>query len=241
MQLLVLSALLLVPAARAHYVTASSVKGQMVADLTGACLEGVEEHVTSKITAELHQLHANVAQLNTLQQQRLSQIWQQQSALQQQLTAIQQRLPPALPTGEACPPNWVQYDNSCYFTAPTKATWLEAQVACPTFHRRALLASIHEANSDYITQLLQNSSFSHAWVGMFRLDNKGSWAWTDGSPVDYFNWKNGEPNNRGSGERCASVSRGDRGKWNDDTCSEKSGFICQIHLDWSVPSATEHI
>ena len=32
------------------------------------------------------------------------------------------------------------------------------------------------------------------WIGFTDKDQEGNWVWTDGSPITYTNWNNGEPN-----------------------------------------------
>lgn len=53
--------------------------------------------------------------------------------------------------------------------------------------------------------------------------------WIDRSPVQYTNWRKGEPSTRGwagNSENCAEVFLSD-GKWNDEDCNSKRLFVCE--------------
>ena len=54
--------------------------------------------------------------------------------------------------------------------------------------------------------------------------HEGKWTWTDGSPVMKSKWSRGEPKKSGD---CAVVNYG-KGKWDDDNCSKKKPFHCQV-------------
>ena len=56
--------------------------------------------------------------------------------------------------------------------------------------------------------------------------------WVDGSPLQYTNWRPGEPTTRGlagNDENCVEVDLSD-GKWNDEDCNSKRAFICEKPL-----------
>ncbi|PIO72369.1 hypothetical protein TELCIR_05710 [Teladorsagia circumcincta] len=46
-----------------------------------------------------------------------------------------------------------------------------------------------------------------AWIGLRQANYPQSkeWTWTDGTPVDYTNWKSGQPDNANGKEQCAQV------------------------------------
>lgn len=56
------------------------------------------------------------------------------------------------------------------------------------------------------------------------------WAWTDLSALGFTNWAQGEPNGDGhAGTREDCVEMYKDGKWNDNSCLEKRGFVCKRH------------
>ncbi|KAJ8031849.1 Perlucin [Holothuria leucospilota] len=68
---------------------------------------------------------------------------------------------------------------------------------------------------------------THWWIGLNDKDKENSWKWND-TPVNYTNWKNGEPNGNRT-ENCAEFRRWRKGNamWNDWRCSSKAHFICE--------------
>ncbi|XP_072020213.1 macrophage mannose receptor 1-like [Amphiura filiformis] len=55
---------------------------------------------------------------------------------------------------------------------------------------------------------------------------EGDWQWSSGDPFRYLNWNPGEPNNYNGNEHCTEVFASN-GKWNDDSCDTKMGYICK--------------
>ncbi|KAK6011179.1 lectin C-type domain protein, partial [Ostertagia ostertagi] len=79
-----------------------------------------------------------------------------------------------------------------------------------------------------------------AWIGLRRKlllwnhlaeDQKRSysaWTWTDGSPVDYFEWEPAQPDNFAKSESCVQKHY-KHGTWNDINCNEKmKSFVCKF-------------
>ena len=72
------------------------------------------------------------------------------------------------------------------------------------------LVYIHsKEENEFISKTLS----TWTWVGLEeRVEN--NWEWSDGTPFDYSNWKEGEPNNRG-GEENVGAMYINPGVWND--------------------------
>ncbi|XP_058137892.1 low affinity immunoglobulin epsilon Fc receptor isoform X2 [Dasypus novemcinctus] len=120
-----------------------------------------------------------------------------------------------------CPENWVNFQRKCYYFGEGAKTWIQAKYTCSDLQGR--LVSIHSAEEqDFLTK---HSSWKGSWIGLRDLDIEGEFIWMDGSPVDYSNWRPGEPNNGGLGEDCVIMLGS--GQWNDGFCrSEQSGWVC---------------
>lgn len=113
--------------------------------------------------------------------------------------------------------------------------------------RLAWLDSADKVNA-VLTQLQGLSSdFAEVYIGASDAEEEGHWHWIGGTQfwlgnasghaVDgaYSNWSNNRPNNFPAvpGENCAvSIvdfpSDGDPGEWNDVTCSELHGVLCEV-------------
>ena len=53
------------------------------------------------------------------------------------------------------------------------------------------------------------------------------YTWSDGSPVSFVNWNDGEPNNYGDNEDCAQIIVGLGGAWNDVHCGVEVKAVCE--------------
>ena len=61
-------------------------------------------------------------------------------------------------------------------------------------------------------------------------DCRSRWTWTDGSPVNYSNWADGEPNTH---ELCTAMDSD--GFWRGHDCTwSKFKFICKLGKYWCV-------
>ncbi|HET9931330.1 MAG TPA: C-type lectin domain-containing protein [Polyangiaceae bacterium] len=106
----------------------------------------------------------------------------------------------------------------------------------------AVLASLQEQNHRGMTPV-----FDEVYIGATDAEQEGHWHWAggadfwlgngSGSAVNgaFSNWSSGRPNNfpKMPGENCAvSViefpSDGNPGQWNDVTCTEPHGALCEV-------------
>ena len=255
MKVLLLLLLLLVPGVVSGPAGAASsdpppVLDSVVSGLADACLERAQTAVTAELRAELQ---TQIAALQTQQTSDHQRLRGQLATVEEQLGAAQRQLeqllaavrwdesrasttasPPPVTTTTArprvCPANWLRRGNRCYMVSPSKATWLEADQACGRFDSRARLASIHHYNKDDIGRLPKDRNEHNVWIGLHRLSGGNSWGWIDGTPVDYTNWKRGEPNNFFWMEDCVTMYTAGPWLWNDRSCSDRHTFVCQFAL-----------
>uniref|UniRef100_A0A672Y6D3 C-type lectin domain-containing protein n=1 Tax=Sphaeramia orbicularis TaxID=375764 RepID=A0A672Y6D3_9TELE len=129
-----------------------------------------------------------------------------------------------------CPQFWFSFDGRCYKYVATHATWADAELYCVS--QRANLVSIHSHEHDFIQTLIQN--FDHAqgwtWIGLSDIHKEGTWMWSDGCPVDFVLWENGQPDNAHEIEHCVHKNFGESLKWNDDACSETFPSVCATRI-----------
>ena len=82
--------------------------------------------------------------------------------------------------------------------------------------------------------LLSTGEVDSHWLGFSDQSAEGGWVWSDGSPVAFVDWADGEPNNYGNGEDCAEIVVGGLaggGTWNDQKCDMKSKAVCEKRGD----------
>ncbi|XP_029309190.1 macrophage mannose receptor 1-like [Cottoperca gobio] len=140
-------------------------------------------------------------------------------------------LTPAPPTQTPpqCEEGWSRIGtrNFCakFFTGPRddEKTWFESQDYC-----RAIggdLLSIHTSNE------LHMGRHGRAWIGLRIPDTTTGFTWSDGSPVNFLHWQEGEPNNHNDDESCTEFrmyNSNDAGSWNDVNCESYNDWLCQI-------------
>ena len=118
------------------------------------------------------------------------------------------------------------------------ATWHDALGKCESMGMT--LASVHSIDEMMLVAKLgqggwiglhdgdhENNNFGNSYGWASISDEEGTFAWTDGSDVDFEAWRPGEPNDSGSvdgvavGEDCVHL-KGD-GLWNDRPCEDTNG------------------
>uniref|UniRef100_H3C1B9 C-type lectin domain-containing protein n=1 Tax=Tetraodon nigroviridis TaxID=99883 RepID=H3C1B9_TETNG len=74
--------------------------------------------------------------------------------------------------------------------------------------------------------------YGRAWIGLYAPDPDTGYVWSDGSPVNFLHWQEGEPNNHNNDESCAEFriqnSWDPTGSWNDANCESYNDWLCQI-------------
>lgn len=108
-----------------------------------------------------------------------------------------------------------------FLACPEPLTFSAADAACAG--RGLVLASIH---SD-----LENGAVGEVipwpdayWIGLDDRDLEQQWQWADGSPVDYFAWGPGEPDDIDSVEDCVSITN--PGAWSVQRCGLPNAYVC---------------
>ncbi|XP_059947764.1 mannose-binding protein C isoform X2 [Mesoplodon densirostris] len=73
---------------------------------------------------------------------------------------------------------------------------------------------------------IQDMAPDIAFLGITDEVTEGQFIYVTGGRMGYSNWKEGEPNNSGSGEDCVLLLRD--GLWNDISCSSSFLAICEF-------------
>ncbi|XP_037048504.1 C-type lectin mannose-binding isoform-like [Bradysia coprophila] len=116
------------------------------------------------------------------------------------------------------------------WTAKT-ASWFRADNICR--FNQMQLAMINSAEEQaLVSNLIDRSSFANnrLWTSGNDLACPRNWYWSsNGSPIKYYSWKAGEPNNfLDTNERCINLMpKVDNYQWNDAPCDHSYYFICE--------------
>ncbi len=124
----------------------------------------------------------------------------------------------------ACPCPVELWNGRFYHFCATGTDWTSARDACR--EQGAELVSIDSVTENrwLMGRIDDRFGTPEVWHGFNDVDQEGAWGWVDGSPVNYTNWRDGEPNDAGPGEDCGSWF--DDGEWNDAGCGEQRPYVC---------------
>jgi len=115
------------------------------------------------------------------------------------------------------------YEGSCYQASASVLNWDDAVSYCNDLD--AQLTSIHSSDeNNFINENVRVSSTNHL-IGLNDIDEEGVYQWVDGTPVNYTNFKAGEPNNFGNREHIGVLTR--FGTWNDADQDKTFYAICK--------------
>ncbi|XP_061852165.1 macrophage mannose receptor 1-like isoform X2 [Colius striatus] len=141
--------------------------------------------------------------------------------------------PPMVIPLSLCPEGWqsVSQSSSCFkiFQGGREKmqTWFGARDFC-----RAIggdLASVHSEEEQNLIANLKRDYFHFSyWMGLSALDSDRGFVWSDGSPVNFEKWANGEPNNYDGNEKCGVFNGYGNMNWNDLFCDYMQDYVCQI-------------
>ena len=95
-----------------------------------------------------------------------------------------------------CESDWISHSASggCFKYFPLLMSWEDARSYCQEnvpYNIGDLVSIPDAATNDFLQTLIQDA---YIWTGGF-LDANSSWVWSDGTPWDYTNWLEGEPDN----------------------------------------------
>uniref|UniRef100_A0A8C3ALH3 Mannose receptor, C type 1b n=1 Tax=Cyclopterus lumpus TaxID=8103 RepID=A0A8C3ALH3_CYCLU len=94
-----------------------------------------------------------------------------------------------------------------------------------------VFSSIKKRTCIHSADELQALSDRYIWIGLSAPDSVNGYVWSDGSPLQFQHWEDGEPNNKNNVESCTELNmdwRGSSGSWNDVHCEMDRHWVCQI-------------
>jgi hypothetical protein len=141
--------------------------------------------------------------------------------------------------------------GSCYEQVQDPGIpWTDAKTAAEALSYNGVhghLATItSQAENDFITNNLRESTFGGYWIGGFQPPGSpepaGNWQWVTGEPFVYTNWRPGEPNNVTGSEDNLVIDlpapNEFAGFWNDEGfLFNISGYVVEYDKTAGVPFA----
>lgn len=143
--------------------------------------------------------------------------------------------------GGVCPCDvayWPDTQHAYMFCTAT-SDWQTADENCAAYgYRLVTFDSAPEGEWVEATVLTYPDGPSW-WIGFTDATTEGDWLWSDGSPVTYTNWADGEPNN-GHGQECFRSTEEDCGmiKWSGAAWND---YPCQCPAESSVCEADSEL
>ncbi|XP_035693983.1 uncharacterized protein LOC118428115 [Branchiostoma floridae] len=132
-------------------------------------------------------------------------------------------------TCEGCHAGYRVHLANCYKAFNDKKSYVDAASVCRADGGRLATPRDKITNQFLITLKNKLDDSSWFWLGMDDRGREGSWRYIDGTRLGEFQpWAPGEPNQHGGNEDCGMFYQNPRNDWNDQDCSSKLYFICQM-------------
>ncbi|KAK9391344.1 brevican core protein-like [Crotalus adamanteus] len=125
-----------------------------------------------------------------------------------------------------CQPGWDAFQAFCYKHFSDRRSWEDSETQCR--EHGGHLASIMSLEE----QSFINSQYKeYQWIGLNDRTIEGDFQWSDGSPLLYESWQDGQPDSHFLyGENCVGMSWRKDGKWSDVPCGYHLPFTCKMGL-----------
>ncbi|XP_060784093.1 aggrecan core protein isoform X3 [Neoarius graeffei] len=142
--------------------------------------------------------------------------------------------PTVTEAAQGCADDWVEFEGNCYIHFSEKKDWMNAELHCQELNSHLL-----SITSKQEQMFVNNHTWGYQWIGLTRRNHENEFRWTDGSPLEYENWR---PNiYHTAPEECVAMIFHEFGQWNDVSCAYQLPFTCKSRsVKCSTPPEVEN-
>ncbi|XP_062596066.1 perlucin-like protein [Saccostrea cucullata] len=131
-----------------------------------------------------------------------------------------------------CPQHWAKHGFSCYlFIKDVPGDFMKAKSICQQHGSKLVEIETADENNFLRSHIVGTHPQNGYWIGLSDIAKEGEWVWpSTGSVASFYDWARSpvhQPDNL-SNQDCAMFFTGFNFHWDDNTCTVKAGFICEI-------------
>ena len=124
--------------------------------------------------------------------------------------------------------DWTSYRGACFKYVSEQKNFREANSSCQTAKGGHLAIPKDYDLNVFISGLTNRRSWIGAWA------ENGVWKWRDGTPWEFSDWSDGEPNE----DACLTANKdSDSTGWGDKGCNSNMPRICQVGATSPSPTS----
>ncbi|CAP30233.1 Protein CBR-CLEC-86 [Caenorhabditis briggsae] len=129
-------------------------------------------------------------------------------------------------TAARCLPGDASFEDFCFSFNRLQGSFNDSQEHCIKSVGGSLVPIYNMIENNWIQKFAVDyldADYDLFWIGASDAGHIKDWRWTDNFPLNFTNWKQGEPL---EDRHCGTMSVAS-GKWFSELCTSKHQFVCQ--------------